>query len=364
MKYINSNVNFITCLLSFIFFLHTASAEIIIWQIGDLNESCQEFVMTDKKIVDYQVPQNWDSLLNKGSPSWGEFPGVIYSKGSKEGNPQEIWINFHYLQDYGNPELAIRARIDPNTNCNLIVYKDDIFIGRSLSKEDTFDTYFFPLGYIKKGRHEKNRIRISLMYRGQTDTSVFFDTLYVFMDDTDTDKDGVSDKDEGDCYLDQERACIPIKSRNPLMIERLSLHVEKPEGPGPYLREVRFFAPDSIILPDWLQYGQYLPYEFLRFRIGGIKEKERVKILIGYTDIVYPSARFYFYQDDQDWRKMSFEIIDQINVEIILEDGGSGDFDDLADGNINSVFTLAYPENLGVSPEKRGCFLDTILWRQ
>lgn len=338
-------------------------AKIIIWQVGELDNSYEEFVFSDQRVIDYIVPFNWQVMLDQGDPGLWQFPSVLYSNGDNDNNLREIRINSYYPEDYSNPILIIRATtasVAPETHYYLELFKGEIFLGKKLITSRLFYPYDFPLGYIKKGFHEENEIVIR--GNGPSDTPIIFDTLYLNLDDTDSDGDGISDVDEGDCYLDQDTVCIPIRSYDPTIIERISLHIEESGEGTQCLRDVRFLEADSLNLPEWLRTDNYLPYGYLGFVIEEIEPHKHVGLQISYNDALYPSARFYSYQDSNNWQEMEFEFLAGNAAYIPLSDGGAGDFDGAKDGAINTILVLSYPRELDIHIEKESCFIAASSW--
>ncbi|MGA1791841.1 MAG: choice-of-anchor U domain-containing protein [bacterium] len=346
--------------------LKNVQAEITIWRIGKLDDDFDDFkksALIDCNAIDYTVSADWALLLGQSDPNWGEFPRFLYPYDDHNHIPQEIIINFDYLQDYTNPILNIRATktsTDPNTPHAIDLCKgdprDDFQIGRrSIKDSPYFWSYDFPLGYITKGLNEKNRIVIRC--RGPAGIPVVFDSLYLHMDDTDTDGDGVSDADEGACSLDPNTVCIPIKSYNPADVKRIYLHVDIPDGALPTFQGVRFLDPNDLGLPAG---DLYFPYEPLGFSIEDIGTGERIDIYIGFEDPLYSSARFYAYQDTNTWVEMGFAFLDANTAIISLHDGGLGDSDGATDGVIHAAITLSYPDTLHTQIEKGECFINTL----
>lgn len=359
----------ILCIIVF-FFKTTGQTEIAIWQVGDLDDSFSEFVLSDSNIIDYNVPQNWALLIGQSGPNWGEFPRFFYPFGNQENVPHEIRINFNYIQNYYNPTLSIRVTttsVDPNMQHFIDLFKGDMYIDSSPIKYRPFFSYNFSLGYIQKGLHEKNRITIK--GRGPSDIPFAFDALYLYLDDTDSDGDGVSDVDEGDCFLDQNTVCIPIKSYNPSIEKRISLHIESTGGALPYFQDVRFLDSNVMYLPEWLTAERYFPYELLEFSVEDLGTQDTINIHLGYADLLYPSARFYAYQDSNTWEEIIFSFFDGNTALIQLNDGGQGDSDGEKNNSIHTILTLSYPQSLDVYIEKGKCFLKTVhrkkeLWNE
>jgi hypothetical protein len=354
----------------FVLFSRIVQAEIPIWQVGRWHTSGEFVSGSEKRIIDYQVPSDWESLLGQDDPNWGVFPSVLYPCSEKENNPQEISIHFSYPEDYNNPTLIIRAKpsyLDPNIKHSLVVYKGEkeLFIGERKIKTPSISLYSFTLGYIKKGLHEKNVIIIKSF--GPSDNYISFDLLYFYLDDTDKDGDGVSDADEGKLYKDCNNLVrIPIKSYNPnpLVKKGITLHLEKTEEVSPAFREVRFLDPNLLNFPEWLCPDCYLSYDFLSFKVEGIEPETSLLLQIGFTDALSPSARFYTFQDTNVWEKMAFDFVDTNSASMVLNDGGIGDFDGEINGRIHTTLALLYPQTLGVQIEKKGCFIETVFWRK
>jgi hypothetical protein len=339
-------------------------AETTIWRIGKLDDAFDEFIQSsliDCNVIDYTVPGDWD----QSDPNWGGFPRFLYPYDDQNHIPREIIINFEYLQDYANPALNIRATTtstDPNKPHVIHICKGDpnFQIGReSINDQPFFFSYDFSLGYITKGSSERNRIIIRC--RGPAGVPVFFDTISLSLDDTDTDGDGVSDIDEGVFSLDPNAVCIPIKSYNPADLKRIYLHVDIPAGELPRFRDVRFLEPALLGLPE---NDLYFPYEPLGFTIQDLGYLNSIEISIGFDNPLYSSARFYAYQDTNTWEEIGFAFLDGNSAIISLHDGGLGDSDSATDGVIHAILTLSYPLTLHAQIEKGECFINTLKRRK
>lgn len=352
----------------FVFFSGIAQADIPVWQVGRWDTS-GEFVSSERRIIDYQVPSDWESLLEQDDPNWGMFPSVLYPCSEKENNPQEIRINFPYLKDYNNPTLIIMAKpyyIDPNIKIRLVVFKgeNELFIGDWEIEPYYSIAYYFNLGYIKKGLHEKNIITIKST--GPSDNYILFDALYLYLDDDDSDRDGVSDNDEGDAYMDESTARLPIRSYDPdpLVKKSITLHLEKTEETSPAFFDAKFLDPNLLDFPESLCPDFYLPYDFLHFKVEGIEPGTSLLLQIGSTDNLSPSVRFFTFQDTNDWQEIAFNFMDANSASMILNDGGADDSDREVNGHIHTILALLYPQGLGVQIEKKGCFINSVFWRK
>lgn len=359
--------SYIFILFFIIFPIRCVGAAIDIWKVGKPNVS-GEFVFSEKRVINYQVPSDWEILIRQDDPNWGEFPSFIYPNNEQENNPQEIRLNYSYLSDYSNPILKIRARIlyIADIHHNIQVFKGDkeFFIDQDEIIISSYQTYEFPLGYIEKGIHEKNSIIIRST--GPSNKRIYFDNIQLYLDDTDSDGDGVMDTEEGDAYLDQTTAQIQIKSYmpNPVNKKNITLYLEKTGETIPVFREVKFIDPNLFNIPDSLCPNYYLPYELLSFKIEGIGPETRVNFQFKSTEALSASSRFFAYQDANEWQEINFELIDANIASILLNDGGEGDLDTVIDGKIYTILAFFYPEGLGVQVERKGCFLNTLLWRR
>lgn len=356
-----------------VLFFKTVRAEIPIWQIGQFNDSFNEFDPNKKQLDEYSVSQDWESMLDQNDPAWGEFPAFLYSLGDHE---NVLKINFDYLHAYSNPTLKIRFTIkimDPNMQVDINIhhfidiFKGDIYIDScpiSYEQFNIYNSYDFSLEYIQKGLLEKNSIIIK--GRSPYDIRIAFDALYLYIDDMDSDSDGVSDADEGELYKDYNRLVrIPTKVYDPSNKKRISLHIEKLKETTPCFREVGFLDPNTLNLPEWLINSLYLPYECLGFKVEDIGTQDKIMLHINFIDqkstSLYPYVRFYSYQDSNNWQEMNFELLDGNTAKIPLYDSGEGDFDREKDGIINTIMAISYPRTLDVHVEKRGCFISTVI---
>lgn len=351
------NLSYLFALLSPFVFFFNAQAKTI-WQIGIQNYSfSREFIFTDEDVIDYEVPPNWKEIQGQKV----QFPAGLYAYYDGEKNPRQIRINFCYTEEYNNPSLFIWATpefVDLKNPHYLWLFKGkEIFIEKKLIGDNSFYPYSFSLGYIKKGLLEENRI--SIISTGPSNIPIIFDTVYLYLDDKDSDGDGIIDIDEGDCYLDQDTICIPIRSYDPSDIKRISLYIEKPEETSPSLHDVRFLDQNALSFPNWLRSGYLFPFGLLGFRVEEIAPQDKIGIQIGYMDILYPSACFYAYQGSNEWQEVDFEFQDGNRVKIFLNDGGAGDFDRERDGNINTILGLSYTLGLDAHIEKGSCFIKT-----
>ena len=122
---INKNT-FVYCLvLSLILFPFSSGicpAEVI-WQAGRENSSDQEFIDSNNKIVEYEIPPDWDTKIEEIYGTW-EFPKKLYPFNNSEGkNPQEININYDYQQDYSISHLVIYAGVYQDVTHYIEAYK-------------------------------------------------------------------------------------------------------------------------------------------------------------------------------------------------------------------------------------------------
>jgi hypothetical protein len=356
--------------------------------VGDLDDSYNEFVSSDKRVIDYQVPSYWQLMLGQNDPNWGAFPYFLYTWDDNDVHPQEIRINFGYLEDYYNPTLIIRVTVDPNHPFDpnnphyLELFKGEreVFIGNRVIENRPFYPYIFSLGYIKKGINKKNMFVIRS--NGPSGIPVVFDTVYLFLDD-DSDGDGVSDADEGDFYKDSNSVvCIPIKSYHPdpLFKKKIILNINELEDASPFFREVKFLDPNVLNLSEWLGTDRFLPYGYLSFKLEDIGTQEKIALQVSFIDqpspSFYPSVRFHTcqdpnacqdsnaYQDTNNWQETDFELLDGNTAVIPLSDGGIGDYDGEKSGTIHTILTLSYPKSLDAQIERGACFIKAVQWRR
>ena len=362
----------ISCFI--ILFYENVQAGILIWQIGESNDAFSEFAFPDANIIEYTVPRNWESLLDPNGPNygnWGDFPKFLYPSGDYGDIPQEIRIDFDYFEDYSIAILNISARTESeDPNIRLRIFKGEIFIGENYIGSSDFSLYDFyvgPIGPIKEDSPEKNKIIIKSS--SSFNTPVYFDYISLFSNDTDG--DGVSDTDEGDCSLDKATTCIPIKTSDPdsSIIKIIKLHIiDESEGAIPGFREMKFLDPNALYLPEQLKNSRLFPYGFLGFKVEEIMPNDKIAVQISIMDQekdqpdkFYPSVRFYSYQDSNSWHETNFELLDENTARISLYDSGEGDFDGEKDGIINSKIAISYPRTIDVDVEKRGCFINTVI---
>lgn len=340
----------------------TPHARVIVWQVGDLDNSCRGFDSVSEEVITYQVPQDWSLRLGQENTNWEDFPATLYANGDSEHPPREIILEFPYPADYYNPILVIRASV-PNPPQNvqnyLEVFKGDIFIGDKLLVALPFYAYSFPLGSIKKGINEKNRIIIK--NRGAPESPLVLDTIYLYFDDTDTDGDGVTDVEEGACSLEQYIACIPLSSNDPRMIKRISLSVEQAKENGTCLRNVRFVDQNSLTIPVHPALNRYLPYGLIGFSIEEMASLNSISLWISFTDPFYTSLKTHAYKSSGQWDEVAFDFIDGNTIEVILDDGGMGDLREEKEGKIEAILALSYPLSLNENVEKRGCFINATI---
>lgn len=363
---------FLSYVLLLLFFFYTAPALLSnaqaqntsIWQIGSMFD-LGEFSSQDKKVIDYQVPSNWELLLDQNNPNWGEFPSMLYPLSDSENRTEELKINFLYSKDYGNPTLRIKAKMEVlsvSTQYVLEVSKGEtpIPLNEEPLKESIHYIYRFSVGHIKRGDYQINRIVIKLS--GPPEIPILFDSVYLEVNETDSDGDGISDTDEGDLYKDlADAASIPLASYKPDLYgrKRIILHIEGSEDCNCCFREVSFLARDTFFLPDWMRENCFLPYEFLDFKVENVVQQEDPVILISIPDTLNTSSSFYAYQNSNDWHEVIHEIIDGNTARVRLSDGGPDDLDNET-GTINSILALSYPYGLKADVEKRGCFIETL----
>lgn len=346
-----------------------AQTKIFIWQVGELDDSYNEFVLSDKRVIDYHVPSDWELMLGPNDPNWGAFPSSLYIWSDNDEYPQEIRINFNYLEDYYNPFLTIRATapaVDTNHPHYLELFKGDmeIFIGNGVIENESFHVYEFSLGYIKRGIDKKNMLVIRA--NGPSGIPVVFDTVCLYLDD-DSDGDGVSDADEGDFYKDHNSiVCIPIKSYhpNPLFKKKIILNINELEEATPCFHEVKFLDLNVLNIPQWLITDRYTPYESLHFKIEDIGTQEKITLQISFVDQLspsfHPSVRFHTCQDINTCQETGFRLLDGNTAVIPLNDGGVGDFDGEKNGTIHTILTVSYPKGLDAQIERGTCFIKAI----
>ena len=209
------------------FFMYAYAEARHIWIIGDTR--WQEFSPQEERVITYEVPLNWEEMQVEANPNWGEFPLKLYSDAAMDNKPREVSINFEYPEDLNNPTLCIWAILDPPAGLviphNLVICKgEDMII-----EEPEIDNYFsvtymdLPVGYIRKGTHEENRIILKV--DSASDIPVVFYSLLLEVDDEDSDGDGVTDEDEADEEMsnDGATAALPMKSYDPDKIKRIIL---------------------------------------------------------------------------------------------------------------------------------------------
>lgn len=356
--------SFLSALL--IFFLFTTVNAKDIWRVESPADPYEDLPIANKGILHYHVPSVWESL-----PGYidSNFPSFLFASANDEDKPQEIRIDFSYLQSYNNPNLTIRAetplKIDPNNPYYLMIFKElfkgEVFYKKRMTERGGFHAYEFPLGYIQKGLSHKNRIVIRTI--GPPNTFITFDSFRLYLDDTDSDGDGVSDVDEGDASQDRGTVSIPIRSYDPdpLIRHKVTLHMEESI---PYFQGVRFLDSNDLQPPDLLMHDKFLLLDILEFKIKEMESLEYVHINIGYTDTLYPSLRLYAHQGPNIWQELPHEIIDSNTTRIILNDGGAGDFDKEKNDTIHLILALAYPKEFDTTFEKNGCFIKSIFRRE
>jgi hypothetical protein len=348
------------------------ASEDIIWRIGNKNYSSgefSEFPTMEIMILPYLVDPNWQERSN-----WGDFPQALYPGCNSEDNPKEIRINHIYLQDYGNPTLRIGCIIESNTtipadaNISLLIFKGDreVSVGKkSVTNVGSFPPHEFPLGSIEKGLHDKNRITIRCSSPNDA-LFVRFDFIDVYIDDTDTDGDGVSDVDEGKDYAqNQSIASIPLADYDPdpwniIKEKRITLFCESGEA-STCFRQVGFIDPDTLNVPEWLMADRFLPYGFFEFTIEEMNPQALVLLTLKTTEPIYSSVQCHTYQDVNGWQGVNYELIDEHTVTVRLGDGGPEDGDGI-EGSIYSIMCLSYPQGLDAALEHESCFMRSIGW--
>jgi len=336
-----------------------ACAEIMIWQAYAPDDPFGTEPI-DEKVIDYYAPA-------PGDPNGNEFPPFLHPYGDHGYNPQEIRINFTYADGYTNPTLLIEAApsmSDPNVPHTLEVFKDNLFIATASMESPASPFYRFSMGYIQKGLREQNRI--ILRCSGPEAIPLVFDTLSLFVDDTDTDGDGVSDLDEGDCTTDPDTACIPIPSYDPLVVKRISLHLERQGGEPFSFTDAQIIDAGGMMLPDWLRSQRVFPYGLIDLRIEGIIDQEPIGILIGLIGFeapFYSSVRLHACLDPNRAMEMDAAFPDGNTALIMVSDGGPADSDGVEDGAIHAILALSYPRNLDVHIGGGGCFIEGVYRR-
>lgn len=334
-----------------------ACSEIMIWQAHAPDDPFGGDPPAYERVIDYHPPV-------PGDPNGDEFPPFLHPYGDHGYNPQEIHINFTYTEGYTNPTLLIQAEpsiSDPNAPHSLEVFKDNIFIDTASMESPESPFHRFSIGYLQKGLLPQNTI--ILRCSGPEAIPLVFDTISLLVDDTDTDGDGVSDLDEGDCSTDPDTACIPVPSDDPSVVKRISLHLER-QGGEPYsFTNARILDANSMMLPDPLRFSRFLPYGLIDFRIEGIIDQEPIGVLIGFEAPLFSSARLHACLDQNSAVELDAAFPDGNTALIFLNDGGPADSDGGEAGAIHAILALSYPRSLDVHIEQGGCFIEGVYRR-
>ena len=344
-----------------------------IWKIGkfDSNSQGSEFSWPPEIVsLDYLVPPNWED-----NPAW-EFPQLLWSSSDSyaEDRIQEICLNFPYNADYQNPVLEVQAKpSDPNATLFLEIMKFDtkIFVGQTpMYKDDRYFSYPFPIGLIKGGEvDEKNEIIIRCWHQKEESEKtryIIFDALSLSYDETESDLDGAWDRDEEDAGSDSRTATIMKVGRNPADKKIFTLKIQEPEGTNPYFQKVRFIDPNELAGIERIKSRYYFPYGFLGFHLDAVEAGGQVTIQVTYKDTHKPENKFfsslccYNYQDTNTWQEMDFVFLDGNSINIKVTDGENGDRDGSINGASDTIFALSYPQNLFVTVNSKGCFLQSI----
>ena len=91
--------NFLFFIPLCVFFFGIVQADITIWQVGTRGTT-GEFVPSERRIIDYQVPLDWESLINQYDSDWGGFPAVIYPYNEKESCQEHAFFGIQIQVDF------------------------------------------------------------------------------------------------------------------------------------------------------------------------------------------------------------------------------------------------------------------------
>lgn len=364
-------ITFFLCI--FIFLLSSQAWARTIWKIG-LDNRVDEFGLPgwdpnlDKDFINYQVPKNWNEV------NWKSFPTYLWPSGVQF-NPIEIHITYNYPKEYRDPILRIKAKSAvKNYSQRLIIEKGcdpNVPIGMA-DLPSQFTLFEFPLGYIRKGLDERNKI-ILKNQAITNDDYLYFD--YLELDDQDQDGDGSLDSEEPEGDIDEDgienmddpdTATLFIRSWDGLIIKRITLDIQEQEEPKPFFTGLNLMDTNSPAFSTGLPGDVFFQFGFFKAAIQIPGEEDTILLHIIYPEdkIIYETARFYLYTGSGDWEDIPFEIIDENIISIFLEVNKEGRSDENRYSQEDTAMTiiggLAYPEGVGINLDASKCFIGSL----
>lgn len=378
--------------LCIMFFCLSRSAyPVIIWQIGTMDDSCNEFNYCgdifpfEQRELSYIVPSNWELLVDQDPEAkvWDNFIPSLYPYNDTADYPQELSINYLYPTDYTNLVLRISASTARSgIKQYLEVYRgsttsEETFIDRELIDSPFFSSVDFSISAINRADEELNSENIVIIRNIPDPNSennqtwpLIIDALSLDNYYSDSDEDGVIDSEEGDADWDEDgdldkedhdTVCIPIKSEDTSVIKRITLDIDESEAGNSSFKEVGLLDPNTLNLPKYLKTNRYVPYGFLGFKIEEVsQQQEGIFVEFISEDTLYSSLQIYVYNGFDDWQVLPFEFVDSTRITISLKDGGAEDSDTKEDECITTILTFSYPPTMGIKLEKGSCFLEVI----
>lgn len=359
-------------------FSFTTQAETI-WKIGSSdNHNNTEFGLPnlDPNVIEYQVPENWDS---RSIDDWKDFPGELRPPGSSI-CPKIVYILYNYSKDYRCPILRIRARSDRYYTQSLVVEKG----GEEISEPNCgcevgiyYTLFEFSIGPIQKGIDEENLITLKNCPRLDT-KGILFD--YLELDDQDEDGDGALDSEEyegdtdGDNILDKQdpdSASILIQEKP---LKRITLDIQEYEDTLPYFKGLAAIDQNSPNFPPVLIKDMFFPYGLFSVSINIPDECEEIFLKIIYPETIHKLGKFCIYNIDESWQQIPLEVVDgnclsihikaesYIKTEIGLINGKEGQQNVITKNHEDIALTggLAYPRSMNITLKDDGCFICSI----
>lgn len=365
----------------FVFLFSSSTLAETIWRIGIDNNSDEEYEHPqsdpnlNQEIIKYRVPQDWDT---RGMGDWKSFPCKLWPSEALEGvqfYPKEIHITCDYSGEYRCPILRVKAKSAVKNGSQRLIVEKGGDPNYPLGMEDLPSSQFylceFPIGYIQKGLHEKNKIII----KNQSVTenhSIYFD--YLELDDQDQDGDGSLDCEEigGDIdndgvenFMDSDTATILVQSSccEPKNNRTITLDIEEQENGTPYFTGLTLLDANSPDFPQEIPQGVFYPFGIFKAQIEWVGDIRQIMIgLYPPTETIYETARFYLYSDN-GWQDLPVTI-DPNYISVSLEAGNTWEYDPNRKFQDNDgmiiIGGLGYPEGLGIALDKSNCFISTL----
>lgn len=339
-----------------------------IWKIGIEDNSEKEFYYPDLNefIVDYQIPEDWDSRS-----SWTDFPKVVYPP-ELDLEPTEIHIDHDYSEEYRYAVLRIKAKSEANDSQRLIVMKGGKEIG-SAKTSARFSIFEFPLGVLQKGQDAENEI--ILKNKSVSDIyAIFFDYLELENKDEDRDEDGTFDIEElwGDpnrdtdmdgCkdHMDRDTASILLQNHDQSLIKRITLDLMEEEDTDYFFADLVLMDQNSSGPIPEIPMDTFFPYGLFMAKIQIPSMTEMISLKLIYPEPIHPVAKIRLYNGAIGWHEASIEAIDGNCISALIEVEWDRNMESKGpETPVTIIGGLSYPTGAGFDLDEGKCFISSI----